>query len=72
MVKTFAEALMGAEADAICGAPYGQPSEDRVNYRNSYRDRRWDTRGGHDRAGDPQAAGGQLLPGLDAGAPPPL
>jgi transposase-like protein len=26
MVKTFAEALMGAEADAICGAPYGQPS----------------------------------------------
>jgi putative transposase len=27
MVKTFAEALMGAEADAICGAPYGQPSE---------------------------------------------
>jgi len=32
MVRTFAEALMGAEADAICGAPYGQPSEDRVNY----------------------------------------
>jgi hypothetical protein len=24
MVKTFAEALMGAEADAACGAPYGQ------------------------------------------------
>jgi putative transposase len=46
MVKTFAEALMGAEADAICGAPYGQPSEDRVNYRNGYRDRRWDTRAG--------------------------
>lgn len=34
MVKTFAEALMGTEADAICGAPYGQPSEGRVNYRN--------------------------------------
>jgi putative transposase len=46
MVKSFAEALMGAEADAICGAPYGQPSEDRVNYRNGYRDRRWDTRAG--------------------------
>jgi len=28
------------------GAPYGQPSEDRVNYRNGYRDRRWDTRAG--------------------------
>ncbi len=46
MVKTFAEALMGAEADAICGAPYGQPSEDRVNHRNGYWDRRWDTRAG--------------------------
>lgn len=46
MVKTFAEALTGAEADAICGAPYGQVSEERVNYRNGYRDRRWDTRAG--------------------------
>ena len=26
MVKAFAEALMGAEADAICGAPYGSPA----------------------------------------------
>lgn len=26
MVKAFAEALMGAEADAMCGAPYG-PAE---------------------------------------------
>ena len=26
MVQTFAEALMGADADAICGAPYGQRS----------------------------------------------
>src|SRR5215470_5230894 len=46
MVKAFAEALMGAEADAVCGAPYGQVPEDRVNYRNGYRDRRWDTRAG--------------------------
>jgi putative transposase len=44
MVQTFAEALMGAEADVICGAPYGRVSEDRVNYRNGYRQRRWDTR----------------------------
>ena len=26
MVQTFAEALMGAEADAVCGAPYWQVS----------------------------------------------
>jgi Transposase, Mutator family len=35
---------MSAEADALCGAPYGQPGEERVSYRNRYRDRRWDTR----------------------------
>jgi putative transposase len=46
MVKTFAEALMSAEADTACGAPYGQVSDERVNYRNGYRERRWDTRAG--------------------------
>ncbi|MBE1485610.1 hypothetical protein H4W31_001248 [Plantactinospora soyae] len=46
MVKTFAQALMSAEADAICGAPYGQRSEERVNSRNGYRAREWDTRAG--------------------------
>ena len=37
MVRTFAEALMGAEADAVCGAPYGERSSERVNKRNGYR-----------------------------------
>jgi putative transposase len=46
MLQAFAEALMSAEADAVCGAPYGQVSEDRVNRRNGYRDRRWDARVG--------------------------
>jgi len=31
MVKVFAERLMAEQADAICGAPYGERSEDRVN-----------------------------------------
>jgi putative transposase len=39
-------ALMGAEAGAVCRAPYGQDSEDRVNYPRGYRERRWDTRAG--------------------------
>jgi len=46
MVKTFADALMSAEADGICGAPYGQRSDERVNSRNGYRQREWDTRAG--------------------------
>src|SRR5256885_10457009 len=46
MVKTFADALMSAEADALCGAPYGQRSGERTNHRNGYRPREWDTRAG--------------------------
>jgi transposase-like protein len=46
MVKVFAEQLMGADADALCGADYGERSPDRVNRRNGYRERAWDTRAG--------------------------
>jgi hypothetical protein len=37
MLATFIGALMGAEADAICGAPYGVASPERSNSRNGYR-----------------------------------
>lgn len=46
MIKTFVQAVMSAEADAICGAGYGQRSDERVNSRNGYRPREWDTRAG--------------------------
>jgi putative transposase len=46
MLATFINTLMSAEADAICGAPYGQPSPDRSNVRNGYRHRDFDTRAG--------------------------
>jgi len=46
MVKVFCEGLMGAEADALCGADYGERSPQRVNRRNGYRERPWDTRAG--------------------------
>ena len=46
MVSAFAEALMGAEVVAVCNAEYGKRSAERTNWRNGYRDRRWDTRAG--------------------------
>ena len=46
MIQTFAEALMSADADAVCGAGYGQRSLERTNTRNGYRRRGWDTRAG--------------------------
>lgn len=46
MFHSFAETLMSADADKTCGAPYGVVSPERVNRRNGYRTRRWDTRVG--------------------------
>ncbi len=46
MVKVFAEELMGADADALCNAGWGERSLERENRRNGYRDRPWDTRVG--------------------------
>jgi putative transposase len=46
MVRTFAEALMGAEADALCGAAFRERSAERVNRRNGYRERPFDSRAG--------------------------
>lgn len=46
MLQAFAEALMSAEASMQCNAGYGERTGERVNSRNGYRDRRWDTRAG--------------------------
>jgi putative transposase len=62
MVKTFAEALMGAEAEAICGAPYGERSAERVNKRNGYRGRGWDTRAGSVELAIPKLRSGSYFP----------
>ena len=46
MLTTLINTLMSAEADAVCGTPYGQVSAERVNVRNGYRHREFDTRAG--------------------------
>ena len=46
LLATFIHTLMGAEADALCGAGYGERSGDRTNQRNGYRHRQFDTRTG--------------------------
>jgi transposase-like protein len=62
MVQEFAEALMGAEADALCGAPYGERSPERVNIRNGYRERTWDTRVGTIELAIPRLRAGSYFP----------
>ena len=46
MLTTFINTLMSAEADAVCGAAFGQRSDERTNTRNGYRHRDFDTRAG--------------------------
>jgi putative transposase len=62
MVKEFCEALMGAEADAVCGAAYGERSPERVNRRNGYRERDWDTRVGTIELALPKLREGSYFP----------
>ncbi|GAC1665419.1 MAG: IS256-like element IS1081 family transposase [Candidatus Dormibacteraceae bacterium] len=46
MLATMVGELMGAEAQALCGAEFGERSSERSNSRNGYREREWDTRAG--------------------------
>ncbi len=46
MLTTFINALLSAEADAVCGAGYREVTDARVNRRNGYRHREFDTRAG--------------------------
>ncbi|MER6692039.1 IS256 family transposase, partial [Streptomyces minutiscleroticus] len=62
MVKTFADALMSAEADTLCNAEYGQVSDERVNLRNGYRPREWDTRAGTIELAIPKLRSGSYFP----------
>jgi putative transposase len=62
MLGSFIEVLMSAEADAICGAPYGIPSPERVNSRNGYRHRDFDTRAGTIDVAIPKLRSGSYFP----------
>jgi transposase-like protein len=62
MVKMMAEGLMDAEAQSLCGAPHGVSSPERVNQRNGYRSRRWDTRVGSIELAVPKLRKGSYFP----------
>jgi putative transposase len=62
MTTAFVNALMSAEADAICGAEYGQSSAERINVRNGYRRREFDTRTGTMEIAIPKLRSGSYFP----------
>ena len=62
MLSTFIQTVMGADADALCGAGYGERSPDRVNSRNGYRHRDFDTRVGTLDVAVPKLLSGSYFP----------
>ncbi|WP_330181113.1 IS256 family transposase [Nocardia sp. NBC_01503] len=62
LLSTFIQSLMSAEADALCGADYGQRSDERVNQRNGYRHRDFDTRLGTVDVAIPKLRSGNYFP----------
>ncbi|WP_422935025.1 IS256 family transposase [Sinomonas sp. P47F7] len=62
MMTTFVNALLSADADAVCGASYGTASPERVNRRNGYRHRDFDTRTGTIDVAIPKLRQGSYFP----------
>ena len=62
LLTTFINTLMSAEADALCGAEYGTSSPERINTRNGYRHRDFDTRAGTLDVAIPKLRSGSYFP----------
>ena len=62
LLTTFVNALLSAQADAVCGAGYNERTPERVNARNGYRHRDLDTRVGTLDVAVPKLRTGSLYP----------
>src|SRR3954447_5377887 len=62
LLTTFVNALLSADADAVCGAAYNARTPDRVNSRNGYRHRDLDTRVGTLDVAIPKLRAGTYFP----------
>lgn len=62
LLTTMIDTLMSAEADAVCGAGHGERSPERVNSRNGYRHRDFDTRAGTLDVAIPKLRSGSYFP----------
>ncbi len=62
MIREVAQRMMDAEVEQLCGAGYGEVSSERVNSRNGYRRREWDTRTGTIELAIPRLRQGSYFP----------
>ena len=64
MIGFAAQRLMALETDALCGAGHGERSAERINQRNGFRDRDWETRAGTVELRIPKLRKGSYFPGF--------
>ena len=62
MLAFAAERLMTLEVENLTGAPAGVRSPERLNHRNGYRERAWDTRAGRIDLAIPKLRKGSYFP----------
>jgi putative transposase len=64
MIGFAAQRLMELEVEGLTGAPHGKRTAERMNQRNGYRDRAWETRGGTIDLRIPKLRKGSYFPGF--------
>ena len=64
MIGFAAQRLMELETDGLCGAAHGERSPDRINQRNGFRNRDWQTRAGSVELRIPKLPKGSYFPGF--------
>jgi len=64
MIRHFAQRMMEMDTESLCAAAYAERSPERLNSRNGYRERQWDTRAGSIDLKIPKLRKGSYFPGF--------
>lgn len=64
MIQYVAQRMMEMDAESVCAAGYGERSPERLNSRNGYRERLWETRAGSIDLKIPKLRKGSYFPGF--------